>query len=494
MSQYIVALDQGTSSTRAMLYDVTGKLMTSSQYTLTQYYPKKGWVEHDPEEIWQTSLQAVRDVVADIPPEQWLCLGLTNQRETTLCWDKKTGRCLSPAIVWQDRRTEDFCRSLEAHQDEIRQKTGLVLDPYFSATKMHWMLNHVPDAAALADMKQLAFGTVDSFLLWRLSKGRVHATDITNASRTMLYDIYQQQWDDALLSLFNIPLHSLPEVHDCDAHVADIDAEWFGRSIPVTGVAGDQQAALVGQACFEAGMTKATFGTGGFLLMNTGKTPVRQSDKLLSTIAYQLKGETCYGLEGSIYHAGTTIKWLRDELKIIKEAHESESLAASLKSNDGVYLVSSFTGLGAPHWISQPSAMIVGLSRMSDRAHFARAALEGVCYQVKDVLDCMQNDSAIIAKALRVDGGMAVNNWMLQFLADLCRIDVERPFNVETTAHGAAVIAALGIGLIDNIEQAKTFWMLEQKFHPEEESGQFEQYYAGWQKALRMILAAANED
>lgn len=485
---YLLAIDQGTSSTRAMIYTLEGKIVTTSHYSLAQYYPNPGWVEHDPEEIWQKTLMAIQDVISQVEVKQIIACGITNQRETTLIWDKETGNCLAPAIVWQDRRTLDYCHSLEPHAEMINAKTGLLVDPYFSASKLHWLLNHIPEASTRLAQNRLAFGTIDSFLLWRLTGG-AHLTDITNASRTLLFNIHTQTWDEELLDLFNIPKSILPEVCSNDAHFGVIKKELLGHAIPITGVVGDQQAALIGLGCFSDGMVKATFGTGGFLLLNTGKKPVTSTHRLLTTIAYRIKNETIYGLEGSFYQAGTTVKWLRDELNIIEAASDTEILANSLESNEGVYLVPSFTGLGAPHWLSTPGAAIFGLSRTSNRAHFARAALESVCYQTLDVLICMREDSGIPLSVLRVDGGMAANNWLLQFLASLCNLVVERPFDIETTARGAAMLAALGCGAVDSIESLQRNWKAEKTFRTQGDSIVLEDYYQGWQRALRMIKA-----
>ncbi len=488
---YLLAIDQGTSSTRAMLFTLQGQVVNSSQYQLTQFYPRAGWVEHDPEEIWQKTLTAIRDVVATVDLKHIIACGLTNQRETTLIWDKKTGQCLAPAIVWQDRRTHEFCVSLTAHAAMINAKTGLLPDPYFSASKLHWLLNHVPQAQTLAERGHLAFGTIDSFLIWRLTGGGSHVTDVTNASRTLLFNIHTQSWDEQLLKLFSVPASLLPEVRASDAHFGMMRKELVGAAIPITGVAGDQQAALIGQGCLSDGMIKATFGTGGFLLLNTGDKPVLSTHKLLTTIAYRIQGKTAYGLEGSLYQAGTTVKWLRDELQLIHAASDTELLANSLLSNAGVYLVPSFTGLGAPHWLSTPGAAIVGLSRTSHRAHFARAALECVCYQTRDILTCMREDSGIALAQLRVDGGMAANQWFLQFLASLCGLVVERPHNIETTALGAAMIAAIGCGAIESLASLQNNWVCDQQFMAEGESTTMEGYYQGWKRALRMVKAGS---
>lgn len=486
---YILAIDQGTSSTRAMIYTLHGELITSSQYPITQYYPEASWVEHDPEEIWQKTLTAMRDVVSQVPKEKIIACGLTNQRETTVIWNKKTGSCLAPAIVWQDQRTAEYCHALSDDAFMIQEKTGLLPAPYFSASKLNWLLKNNPEAKKLADKGELAFGTIDSFLIWRLTQGKMHATDVTNASRTMLFNIKKEQWDDELLELFEIPESVLPEVYACDSHFGLIDKECLGLELPITGVAGDQHAALVGQNCFESGMIKATYGTGGFLLLNTGTKPVLSQHKLLTTIAYKIKNETIYGLEGSIYNAGTTVKWLRDGLKLITTYDETETLARTLTGNDGVYFVSAFTGLGAPHWLSTPSALATGLSLSSTRAHFARAALEGVCYQTREVLACMRADSFLDLSLLRVDGGMTVNSWFLQFLTDQCQLQVQKPKDVETTSKGAAFLAALGCGAFNSLNDLQLIKDVEREFSPERSIELVEEDYSGWQKALTKVTA-----
>lgn len=484
---YILAIDQGTSSTRAMIYTRQGELIAGSQYPLTQFYPKSGWVEHDPEEIWEKTVKAMRDVVSQVQGKLILCCGITNQRETTVIWNKKTGACLAPAIVWQDRRTEEFCLTLAECSSMIQEKTGLLPDPYFSASKLNWLLTNNTQAQSLLHKGDLAFGTIDSFLIWRMTKGMKHSTDITNASRTMLFNINNEKWDKELLDLFSIPESILPNVYSSDNHFGTIDKEWLGVEIPITGVAGDQQAALIGQGCFDGGMVKATFGTGGFLLLNTGDKPVCSKHKLLTIIAYKIKEKTVYGLEGSIYHAGTTVKWLRDEMKLISHASETESLAQSLDSNNGVYLVSSFTGLGAPHWLSISGSAIIGLSRSTNRAHFARAALEGVCYQTREVLTCMRDDSQLDLTLLRADGGMAVNQWFLQFLADQCQLTIQKPKDIETTAKGAAILAAIGYGLFDSISAINNIWDAECEFQPFRERENVDKDFRGWLEALAMV-------
>lgn len=485
MPNTLLAIDQGTSSTRAMIYTTCGKLIALSQYELTQFYPKPGWVEHCPEEIWNKTLKAIKDVVGQVDPSKLRACGITNQRETTLIWDKQTGECLYPAIVWQDRRTENFCASLD--QASIKKKTGLFPAPYFSASKLHWLLQHCSKAQELARKNQLAFGTIDSFLIWRLTNGQAHVTDITNASRTMLFNIFTQSWDEELLNLFQIRPSLLPCVKACDAYYGAIDKKYVGLTIPITGVAGDQQAALIGQSCFDKGMIKATYGTGAFLLMNTGETPI-SSEHLLTTVAYKIKDQLAFGLEGSVYQAGTIIKWLRDEMKLLSSAAESEELAASLKNNEGVYLVPSFTGLGAPYWLTTPGAMVIGLTRTSNRAHFARAALESIAYQTQEILQCMKKDSDIPISTLRVDGGMTVNHWFLQFLSSQCQLKVQKPATTEITALGAAYLAAIGSGEIDSLSVLKEYWQFEKEIQPCANKVQINRNFSGWITAVNKLV------
>lgn len=481
---YILAIDQGTSSTRAMIYTVKGELIATSQYPLTQYYPKHGWVEHDPEEIWNKTTQAMNDVINQVDKNKIIACGITNQRETTLVWSKLTGKCLYNAIVWQDRRTHSYCDSLKPQTEWIKNKTGLVPDAYFSATKLRWILDTIPHARELADKDQLAFGTIDTFLLWRLTQGEFHSTDVTNASRTLLFNIFERKWDEELLDFFSIPCNILPEVKASDSHFGTITTDFVSVSVPITAIAGDQQAALIGQRCFTSGMIKATYGTGGFLLMNTGDKAVLSHD-LLTTIAYEIHGKMAYGLEGSLYQAGTIVKWLRDELKIISSASQTEDLAQSLTNNDGVYLLPAFTGLGAPHWINTAGAAIVGISRTTNRAHFARAALECVCYLSRELLTCMREDSGLELSFLRVDGGMAANNWMLQFLADQCNVHVQKPFDIETTALGIAMLASLASSG-ETLESVEKNWRYAKNFSPQP-SVQIEIDFEGWQKAVNIL-------
>ena len=483
---YIIAIDEGTSSTRAMLYSIEGRLCKSSQQTLKQYYPNPGFVEHDAEEIWQKTVLAIKEVTAEIDTNQIIACGITNQRETTVIWDKKTGKCLHRAIVWQDRRTQKFCDSLVVHSELIADKTGLLPDPYFCASKINWLLDNVDGARMLAAQGRLAFGTIDSFLIWRLTGGASHYTDITNAARTMLFNIHSMAWDDELLTLFNIPKSILPEVRSCDDNFGDIDTRFLGHKIPITGVAGDQHASLIGQCCTKEGMAKATFGTGAFLLLNTGTKSAKSTHRLLTTIAYKLKGEVIYGLEGSIYQAGTIVKWMRDQLGLYKRARDTEALASSLNSNDGVYLVPSFTGLGAPHWLNTQGGIMIGLTRATTKAHFARAALESVCFQTRDVIDCMRSDTNLVIDNIRVDGGMAHNNWFLQYLASICCFNVQCPYDLETSAKGAAFIAAIGCGAISSIDSLSENWQAEKDF-VSKATFSLEKDYIGWQQAIKML-------
>lgn len=480
--KYILAIDQGTSSSRAIIYDENGQIMAVSQYPLPTRYPQAGWVEQDAEAIWSTVLQAIRDVCQQVEASHIIACGITNQRETVIAWDRKTGEVLSPAIVWQDRRTQAVCDQMQEYQSLIQGKTGLRVDPYFSASKMRWLLAQHPQW----NRQHLAIATVDCYLLWRLTGGKVYKTDVTNASRTQLFNIHQLTWDSDLCDLWQIPMEILPEVRATDSHFGNIDQSWSGFTCPITAMAGDQQAALFGQACLEAGQMKATFGTGAFMLLNTGAKPAQSSHGLISTLAWQLQGQICYGLEGSIYQAGTTIKWLRDEMGLIQSAAETASLAASLPSNEGVYLVSSFNGLGAPHWLPQAGAFIEGLSRQSTRAHIARAALEGVAYQTRDVLEAMQADTGKLVKTCRVDGGMADNPWFLQFLADQCHFKVEKPRATEATATGVALMAAIGVGLFTDQKAATTWWTLDQAYEPSSDRETYNSFYRRWQALLKL--------
>lgn len=443
---YLIALDQGTSSTRAILYQTDGKAMKTASRPVTQYYPEPGWVENCPEEMWQNTLACLQEVLAGAPPEAKYYLGITNQRETTLLWHRKTGQCYGRAIVWQDRRTQGICEQWKIFEQDIRERTGLRADPYFSASKIRWLLDNREDCRQALDAGELCFGTVDSFLIYRLTKGQVHATDVSNASRTMLFNLAQVCWDKHLLDCFGLPAAILPDVRACDAYFGTVQADALAHEIAIHGVAGDQQAALLGQHCLRAGEMKVTFGTGAFLLMNTGSTIAYSKQGLLATIAYQIGEQIVYGLEGSIYNAGTLVKWLRDELGVIKSAEETETLARSLPDNGGVYLIPAFTGLGAPYWTSEPCGMLWGLTRGSGKAHFARAALEAVAYLTKEVVQAALEDYRAENPCMRVDGGMAANTWFLEFVQALTGLPMHRAQDLESSARGAAWLAGLALG------------------------------------------------
>lgn len=488
MSQYILAIDQGTTSTRAILFNEAGTVQAQAQLELKQYFPQNGWVEHDPLEIWHATERVMKEVVAksQLKVDVIAAIGITNQRETTILWDKNTGEPLYKAIVWQDRRTASLCDSLRAQQleNQVRQKTGLLLDPYFSATKLAWLLDNVPQARARAAKGELAFGTIDSFLIWHLTGGKEHVTDATNASRTMLFNIHSQTWDAELLNLFNIPEIVLPKVLDNSSLFGVTTSKLLGKSIPITGVAGDQQAATFGQACFAPGMVKSTYGTGCFMMLNTGNQVIQSSNRLLTTVAYRLNNQITYALEGSIFIAGAAVQWLRDALKIIHLANETENLAASLSDNGGVYLVPAFTGLGAPHWDANARGAIFGLTRDTGAAHIARATLESVCYQTNDLLMAFRQDGIKDITTLRVDGGMVVNNWLLQFLADVLAIPVIRARVTQTSALGAAYLAGLQVGIYDSLTAISGLWQAERSFNPSLDKALADRYYQGWQRAV----------
>ena len=495
-AHHVLAIDQGTTSSRAMLFDPAGRPCATAQLELEQHYPKPGWVEHDPEQIWRDSLAAARGALAQagLSAVEIAAIGITNQRETVVLWERASGRAVHPAIVWQDRRTAGRCRELRAagHDPVVQAKTGLLIDPYFSATKLAWLLDEVAGARAAAGRGELAFGTIDSFLLWRLTGGRVHATDATNASRTMLYDIRRQDWDDDLLRLLDIPRALLPEVKDSSTLFGTTPAELFGAPLPITGIAGDQQAASVGQACFKPGMLKSTYGTGCFALLNTGEQAVTSENRLLTTIAYRLGGRATYALEGSIFVAGAAVQWLRDGLKLIGHAGETEALAAGIEGSGGVYLVPAFVGLGAPHWDPDARGAIFGLTRDSGIPQIARAALESVGYQTRDLMAAMSADrGAAEGGAVRVDGGMVANDWLCQFLADILERPVERPAVTETTALGAACLAGLEVGLYSSLEAVAAAWRLERRFEPKMSASERQRLYAGWQDAVRRTRSAA---
>lgn len=492
MSSWILAIDQGTTSSRAIVFAEDGAIKASAQREFTQHFPADGWVEHDPLEIWQVTTEVCNQALAQLPSKQSVVgIGITNQRETTLVWDKSSGEPIYPAIVWQDRRTADTCHMLreQGYEPLLRERTGLLLDPYFSATKLAWILDKVEGARERAQRGELAFGTIDSWLIWKFTNGQRHVTDATNACRTALFNIHTQQWDEELLKLFNIPTNLLPEVLDCAADFGTATEGLEGRQIPIAGVAGDQHAAMVGQACFAPGMIKSTYGTGCFALMHTGDTPKVSSNRLLTTLAYRINGTPQYALEGSIFIAGAAVQWLRDKLGIIREAADTEALAASLDGNHGVYLVPAFTGLGAPHWEPDARATICGLSRNTGRAEIARAALEAVCYQTRDLLDAMEKDAGRNTRALRVDGGMIANNWLLQTLADITDTTVERPSMIETTALGAAQLAALQLGLFNNLQEIADRWRQERQAQPNIDAPTRATMIKGWQAAVRKTLA-----
>ena len=490
----ILAIDQGTTSTRAVMFDARGTALATTQIPLKQIYPADGWVEHDPEEIWRAVVEVCRTVIAQTGGiEGVIAIGITNQRETSVVWDRASGRPVMNAIVWQDRRGAPLCDSIRAtgHEEAIRAKTGLLIDSYFSATKVRWILDNVPGARVSAAKGDLAFGTIDSFLLWRLSGGRSHATDATNAARTMLYDIHAGRWDRGLLDLFEIPAAMLPDVRDTAGDFGVSDAALFGRAVPITALVGDQHSALVGQACFTPGMVKSTYGTGCFMLVNTGDRALPSHNRLLTTIAYRLKGKTTYALEGSIFNAGTVIQWLRDSMKMIGDAAESERLARTLDNSDGagrVYFVPAFTGLGAPHWDPNARGAILGLTRDSGISHIVRAGLESVCYQTNDLLTALRQDGIATPPALRVDGGMIANNWLLQFLADITQIPVERPVYTETTVLGAALLAALGGGVFSSLDDIKSAWRLDFRAVPCIAPARRAALLAGWQDAVARVM------
>jgi len=487
MKNFILAIDQGTTSSRALIFDFQGNKLSVGQQEFVQYFPNNGWVEHDAMEILQSTLASCRTALetASITAEQIRCIGITNQRETTIVWDKETGLPIYNAIVWQDRRTSDYCKELKAQHFEemIQQKTGLLIDSYFSASKIRWMLENVEGAKERAVNGELAFGTVDCFLLWHLSKGHSHRTDATNASRTQLFNIHTQRWDDELLEIFDIPASLLPTVEDCAAEYGECDAKFFGSPIPVTGIIGDQQAAAFGQCCFSAGMAKSTYGTGCFLLLNTGNEVVKSTNGLLSTVAFRLNGETSYAVEGSIFMAGATMQWIRDGLKLIELASESEALAEQTSEDLTVYLVPAFTGLGAPYWDPEARGALFGLTRDSGVKELVTAALLSVCYQSKDLLLAIEADGGKLA-SLRVDGGMSNNDYVMQKLSDLLSIEVLRPELTETAALGAAYIAGLQAGIFESLEEISAKWKLDQRFEPSKDDVWREKQYDGWLNAV----------
>ena len=492
--QAILAIDQGTTSTRAILFGRDARVLAVSQREFPQIYPQSGWVEHDAETIWRDTLATAREAVEKAGGAANLAaIGITNQRETVVVWDRATGEPIHNAIVWQDRRTAETCARLKAEGVEplVTDRTGLLLDPYFSATKLAWILDQVPEARTRAERGELAFGTIESFLLWRLTGGAVHATDLTNAGRTLLCDIARGNWDEELLRLFRVPRAMLPEIRGNSEIFGHSAPEWFGVPIPIGGLAGDQQAALIGQTCFEPGMVKSTYGTGCFMLMNAGKERPWSGNRLLVTPAYRLGGETTYAMEGSIFIAGAAIKWLRDRLGILTDAGETAALAQSLSDNGGVYLVPAFVGLGAPHWEPNARGLLTGLTLEAGPAHFARAALESVVYQTADLGAAMEADMKGGAETLRVDGGMAVNDWFCQYLADILDVPVERPASVETTALGAAFLAGLATGVWSGLSDIATTWSLDRRFEPRMGAQERERALTAWRDAVRRTLLSA---
>lgn len=488
--QYLLAIDQGTSSSRAVIFNRGAEAIASAQQEFPQEYPQPGWVEHDPEEIWNSVVAVTRKALADAGKISIAAVGMTNQRETTLVWDRKTGQCVHHAIVWQDRRTAEYCQQLKeaGRESTVSARTGLRLDPYFSATKLHWILENVAGARSRAESGDLAFGTVDCFLLWRLTAGRVHATDASNASRTLLFNIHTQDWDEDLLELFAIPRSMLPDVRDCATDFGTTDASVIGASIPICGMAGDQQAALIGQAGFSPGMTKSTYGTGCFVITNTGETPLSSRNNLLTTVAYRLNGKVTYGIEGSIFVAGSAIQWLRDELKIIASAETTEDIARATGIVDHVHVVPAFAGLGAPYWDPHARGAILGLSRDSGQAEIVTATLQAVAYQTRDLIDAMAEDG-IDPSIIRVDGGMVANDWFLTFLAGILGLPVERPKNVESTVLGAAYLAGLQSGVYSSMDEIASFWASDAVFEPAMEDSRRSQLYAGWQDAVGRICS-----
>ena len=492
----LLAIDQGTTSSRAILFDSAGNALHVAQQEFTQHYPHDGWVEHDPQDIWSSTLAVTQEVLSQTQGTL-ASIGITNQRETTVVWDRASGEPIYNAIVWQDRRTADTCERLReaGHEVEVNARTGLLLDPYFCATKIAWILDHVEGARQSAEKGDLAFGTVDTFLLWRLTGGKVHATDATNASRTSLFNIHQQNWDETLLTLFNIPVSLLPQVKDSAADFGTTDTAVLGQSIAVGALVGDQQAALVGQACLAPGMLKSTYGTGCFAILNTGSEALASRHRLLTTIAYRIQGEVTYALEGSIFVAGASVQWLRDELGLVDSANETATLAAGLDSNEGVYLVPAFTGLGAPHWNPHARGTLLGMTRATTPAHIARATLEAACYQSAELLGAMAEDSGQSPALLRIDGGMARNDWLAQFLADISDTLVERPALLETTALGAARLAGLQSGVFSSLDELGGLWRVERTFTPQMDESQRQALLNTWRRAVASaVLFAQPQD
>jgi len=492
--QYILSIDQGTTSSRGVLFDENYEIISIGQNEFTQFFPDSGWVEHDPEEIWTSTLESCRSAIkqSQIDPNQIRAIGITNQRETTVVWDKETGMPIYNAIVWQDRRTSDYCQSLRSlgHESLVNQKTGLLLDPYFCATKIAWILDNVDGAREKANKGGLLFGTIDCFLMWRLSNQKIHSTDATNACRTLLYNIHEGCWDKDLLDLFNVPASMLPEVYDNAADFGVADESIFGSEIAIAASIGDQPSALVGQACFHPGMVKSTYGTGCFVLINTGYEPVKSNNKLLTTLAFQVNGKTCYALEGSIFIAGAAVQWLRDGLKFIESAEQSETLAMKADDSQDVYLVPAFVGLGAPHWDPDCRGALFGMTRNTGPAEITKATLESVCYQTSDLLSAISKDlGESKLSAIRVDGGMAASNWTMQMLSDLVELPVDRPKNLETTALGAAYLAGMQVDFYPPMNEFSESWQSESQFNSKMKEELRARKLAGWKEAVRRTLS-----
>ena len=491
MKRFIVAIDQGTTSSRAILFNLSGKNIYSSQKEFKQYFPKDGWVEHNPNEIWNTTKKVLIDVINKSKrlKGKILTIGITNQRETTILWNKKTGKPVYNAIVWQDRRTAEFCKKFKTNKKEkfINRRTGLLIDPYFSATKIKWILDNVVTAKRLLRNNNLLFGTIDTFLLWKLTKGKIHATDATNASRTMLFNISRNKWDKDILKILNIPKNILPTVKDSSDDFGATDKSITGISYPINGVVGDQQAATIGQSCFAKGSVKSTYGTGAFILMNTGNKKIYSKNKLLTTICYRLNGKITYALEGSIFIAGAGVQWLRDKIKLINKADETEKIVKSLKSNNGIYLVPAFTGLGAPYWKPNSRGIICGLTRNTSKKEIVRATLESVAYQSYDLFNAMKNDG-LRPNLVKVDGGMVKNNWFSQFLSDIIDLEVIRPKANEATALGAALMAGLKIGVFKSLKDVSKNWKIDKKFYPKMNKVNRSKLLRGWKQAITKTL------
>ncbi|WP_448551294.1 glycerol kinase GlpK [Thalassotalea montiporae] len=489
MEKYLLSIDQGTTSSRAILFNLQGELVDSVQQEFTQHYPENGWVEHNPDDILSTVISTAKTLLAQtkVSPEQVASIGICNQRETTLVWHRETGEPIYNAIVWQDRRTADYCTELvnAGHSELITEKTGLLIDPYFSATKIKWILDNVEGARDLAEQGQLAFGTVDTYILWHLTQGKSHLTDATNASRTMLYNIHQGCWDEALLALMDIPASLLPEV--CDSAFDFGETSVFGGSIAIQGIAGDQQAALFGQTCFSPGTAKSTYGTGCFLMVNTGEEALKSNNRLLTTIGYQINGQVHYALEGSIFVAGAAIQWLRDGVNMVSSAKETEAIATSTSVDSGIYFVPAFTGLGAPYWDPEARGAIFGLTRATGINEIVSAGLQSVCYQTDDLTQAIAKDGIQIQQ-MRVDGGMAANNWFIQFLADILNVQIDRPKTVETSALGAAYLAGLQAGVYDSLEHIQSLWQSDTQLTPQMSQAQREKLLHGWQDAVARVL------